>query len=269
MSTHWTERLSEYHDGELSPAEHAACEAHLARVRDCRDVLAELAAGDRRRAGRSQTRCRRPISGRAFWRGSIQARLKPSPDDRSWGRASAGQTTDHVLAAAAGAGRVAADRRFGRRRVCGGASARRPQPIARRRRKLPIQAMAEPMIAAVGRRRRRPISLTPQFDRAVADLERMLRRAARRTRPAHGRGHRAQPRGDRRSHSPGAGGARRRPGQHVSQFASGRRAPAQARAAAPRDVDRRRLADGLSGTTRALHRRLSMTESVCEETCSA
>ena len=42
MSTHWTERLSEYHDGELSPAEHADCAAHLAECAECRDVLQEL-----------------------------------------------------------------------------------------------------------------------------------------------------------------------------------------------------------------------------------
>src|SRR4029453_10832836 len=42
MSTHWTERLSEYHDGELSPAEHAECAAHLAQCDDCRDLLQEL-----------------------------------------------------------------------------------------------------------------------------------------------------------------------------------------------------------------------------------
>ncbi len=42
MSTHWTDRLSEYQDGELSPAEHAACEAHLAECDECRAVLQEL-----------------------------------------------------------------------------------------------------------------------------------------------------------------------------------------------------------------------------------
>ena len=91
----------------------------------------------------------------------------------------------------------------------------------------------------------RPRTLpTPQFDRAVTDLERMLRRAARRARSADHRHHRAQSCGDRRSHPPSAGGARRRSGQHVPEFAPGRCPPAQARVAAPRDIDCR----GLTGS---------------------
>lgn len=42
--THWTERLSEYVDGELTPAERAACDAHLAACTDCAEVLADLRA---------------------------------------------------------------------------------------------------------------------------------------------------------------------------------------------------------------------------------
>lgn len=42
MSTHWTDRLSAFQDGELSPAEHAACEAHLVECDECRAVLQEL-----------------------------------------------------------------------------------------------------------------------------------------------------------------------------------------------------------------------------------
>ena len=42
MSKHWTDRLSDFQDGELSPAEHAACEAHLAECDVCRAVLQEL-----------------------------------------------------------------------------------------------------------------------------------------------------------------------------------------------------------------------------------
>jgi len=40
--THWTERLSEFLDGELAADERAACEAHLAACRECAEVLAEL-----------------------------------------------------------------------------------------------------------------------------------------------------------------------------------------------------------------------------------
>jgi negative regulator of sigma E activity len=42
VSTHWTERFSEYLDGELTPAEITACDAHLAQCEPCRTVLAEL-----------------------------------------------------------------------------------------------------------------------------------------------------------------------------------------------------------------------------------
>jgi hypothetical protein len=41
-TTHWTERLSEYLDGELPPPDAARCEAHLAECAECRGVLAEL-----------------------------------------------------------------------------------------------------------------------------------------------------------------------------------------------------------------------------------
>lgn len=39
---HWTERLSEYVDGELDASERAALEAHLAECRECREIAAEL-----------------------------------------------------------------------------------------------------------------------------------------------------------------------------------------------------------------------------------
>ena len=42
MSTHWTERLSEYLDDELTSAERAACETHLADCEVCRGVVDEL-----------------------------------------------------------------------------------------------------------------------------------------------------------------------------------------------------------------------------------
>lgn len=42
MMEHWTERLSDYIDEELSPAERDACEAHLLACAECREVLGEL-----------------------------------------------------------------------------------------------------------------------------------------------------------------------------------------------------------------------------------
>ncbi len=42
MTDRWTERLSEYIDGELAPAARTALEAHLAGCDECRDTLAGL-----------------------------------------------------------------------------------------------------------------------------------------------------------------------------------------------------------------------------------
>lgn len=42
MSDHWIDRLSAYVDDELTPAERAACEAHLETCAECRAVAAEL-----------------------------------------------------------------------------------------------------------------------------------------------------------------------------------------------------------------------------------
>jgi hypothetical protein len=42
VSTHWTERLSEYLDDELSTSERDACAAHLAECQSCRVTLDEL-----------------------------------------------------------------------------------------------------------------------------------------------------------------------------------------------------------------------------------
>jgi len=41
---HWTDRLSQYMDGELSAAERAACEAHLSECGDCAGTLEDLRA---------------------------------------------------------------------------------------------------------------------------------------------------------------------------------------------------------------------------------
>ena len=43
-ASHWTDRLSEYLDGELTDVERASCEAHLAGCAECAGVLEELKA---------------------------------------------------------------------------------------------------------------------------------------------------------------------------------------------------------------------------------
>jgi anti-sigma factor RsiW len=42
VTTHWTDRLSDYLDGEMSAPERAACDAHLSACSACREILAEL-----------------------------------------------------------------------------------------------------------------------------------------------------------------------------------------------------------------------------------
>jgi Putative zinc-finger len=42
MTGHWTDRLSEYLDEELSAEERDACEAHLLGCAECREILGEL-----------------------------------------------------------------------------------------------------------------------------------------------------------------------------------------------------------------------------------
>jgi anti-sigma factor RsiW len=42
MKDQWTDRLSEYLDGDLTPGERTAVDAHLASCADCRQTLAEL-----------------------------------------------------------------------------------------------------------------------------------------------------------------------------------------------------------------------------------
>jgi len=51
MADIWTDRLSEYIDGELTPAERLALDAHLTACRDCTETIADLrAVADRARA---------------------------------------------------------------------------------------------------------------------------------------------------------------------------------------------------------------------------
>lgn len=173
MSTHWTERLSEYHDGELTPAEHASCEAHLAACADCRDTLAQLGL-----VIASARADRDTMPATDLWPGILakidSGSAQAEPHNRLWGQASAwprrqitfslpqlALAASLLIAVSAAVAYVAANRAAG------------PQPIAIIARELPIQAMAEPMLAP-------STDVTPAnfadaaFDRAVSDLERTL-----------------------------------------------------------------------------------------------
>jgi putative zinc finger protein len=193
MSTHWIDRLSEYHDGELTPAEQAACEAHLAECTMCRDVLADvkavvlMARGDRDELpaadlwpgilSRIETGSAEVGSAEAeprLW-GRASAFAKASADRRSFsGGWSARPTRRQItfslpqlalaasllIAVSAAVAYVAANRSI-------------TMPITTVARELPVVAMAEPMLAP-------STDATPAnfadaaYDRAVSDLERTL-----------------------------------------------------------------------------------------------
>ena len=74
MSDAWTDRLSEYLDDELEPAEHAALQAHLASCTECATTLNEL------RAVAARAASLRPVPPAAdLWPG-VEARLGQRPN---------------------------------------------------------------------------------------------------------------------------------------------------------------------------------------------
>lgn len=81
MNDQWTDRLSEYLDGELADAERMALEAHLTTCADCTAVLADL----RRVVARAQALDDRPPA-RDLWSG-IAERIGISTDDLARRRA--------------------------------------------------------------------------------------------------------------------------------------------------------------------------------------
>lgn len=81
MNDQWTDRLSEYLDGELDDAERVALEAHLATCADCTAVLTDL----RRVVARAQALDDRPPA-HDLWNG-IAERIGVSTDDLARRRA--------------------------------------------------------------------------------------------------------------------------------------------------------------------------------------
>ena len=167
MSTHWTDRLSDYQDGELSPAENAVCEAHLAECDACRAVMGELrlvtvaARGDEDRdpgADLWPGVLARITSGRA--EASIEIlrdRALARPRRISFSLPQLALAASLLIAVTASVSYLAAGRNVAR-----------PAPH-----ETPIQAMAETLTLQSG-------DVVPanfadaQFDKAVADLEQIL-----------------------------------------------------------------------------------------------
>jgi hypothetical protein len=159
---HWTERLSEYHDGELSPSERAACEAHLQGCAACRDALDDIRALVT--AARAAADVPPP---RDLWPGILD-RIQPSAGSRpvnasrriSFTLPELALAASLLIAVSSGVAYVAAGRIL---------SAPATPSVS----EVPIQAVAEPMLPPSP-------DVAPanfadaQFDRAVADLERIL-----------------------------------------------------------------------------------------------
>lgn len=173
MNRHWIERLSEYQDGEFSPADREACEAHLDGCATCRIALEEMQLVTR--LARADEDVAPP---RDLWPG-ILARIQPDSNvvrtfvPATSSRSATSSKARHIsftlpelalaasllIAVSSGVAYVAAGRVL---------SPAAPAPAA-----APIQAVAEPMLAPSA-------DLIPanfadaQFDRAVTDLERIL-----------------------------------------------------------------------------------------------
>jgi anti-sigma factor RsiW len=168
VNTHWTERLSEYLDGELAPAERAACDAHLALCAACRAALEEMNAviamakadPDVMPVADAWPEVLRRING-----GNVVqfgAAKPPSTTGRrqiSFTLPQLALAASLLIAVSSGVAYIAAGRSMTRP---GGGPA-----------EVPIQAQAEPMMAPSA-------DIAPanfadaQFDRAVSDLERVL-----------------------------------------------------------------------------------------------
>jgi negative regulator of sigma E activity len=158
---HWTERLSDYLDGDLAPAERAACDAHLASCQECRTALEEIQLV----ASLAQTD-EDVLPAHDLWPG-ILARIE-SPrvvDFAARGPRRISFTLPQLALAASLLIAVSAGVAY----VATGRVASRPTSSQ----ETPIQAMAEPMMPPSA-------DITPanfadaQFDRAVTDLERVL-----------------------------------------------------------------------------------------------
>jgi hypothetical protein len=194
MSMHWTERLSEFHDGELSPAEYADCAAHLAQCEACRDVLQQLhlvtvaarADADRVPGTDLWPGILAQIDGSTVKHASAEAEALtevagaesvtlsfPTVRARASARAASRQITFSLpqlaLAASLLMAVTASVSYLAVQRGTPGTMAQSSAP-----QEAPIQAMAEPSETPPGDVQRANFA-NPQYDRAVADLEAMLR----------------------------------------------------------------------------------------------
>jgi hypothetical protein len=177
VNTHWTERLSEYLDGELAAADRAACDAHLQACQMCRTDLDELrlvvaaarADADRPPASDLWPGIRERITALAnapsqAGGGAAVVPFGPPATDRASTRSYTFTLPQLALAASlliavsAGVAYVAAGRAV-------------PAPVTAG--EDPIRAQAEPQLPPSPGIERANFA-DAEFDRAVTDLERIL-----------------------------------------------------------------------------------------------
>ena len=168
MNTHWTERLSEYVDGELAPAEQDECDAHLATCAACRQTLAELrvvvdtAAADHESVPEADLWPRileqiAPAGGKGT--GNIAAFTPAAPVARHYvfTLPQLALAASLLIAVSAGVAYLAAGRSMS-------------APVAS---ESAIQAYAEPLLPPSADVERANFA-DPQFDQAISDLEKIL-----------------------------------------------------------------------------------------------
>ncbi len=171
---HWTERLSEYQDGELAPDERAACEAHLAECEQCGGALRDLQLAISLARGDADV-----MPPNDLWPGILERITAERPgkaapvayvSDYVSGKAGRRAprrisfTLSQLALAASLLVAVSASVAY----VAAGRTTLRPSAVER-----PIQAVGEPLMPASPDAARANFA-DAQFDRAVADLEQIL-----------------------------------------------------------------------------------------------
>jgi negative regulator of sigma E activity len=180
VNMHWTDRLSEYQDGELSTEERSDCDAHLAGCDECRTILRELqlvTAAARADVDRDPTTDLWPAILTQIQASAVARDVSPATSEaatarspRPWGPSSRQRHISFTLpqlalaaslliAVSAGVSYVAAGRQ------------RSTAPVPQER---PIQAMAETLTPQTASDIAPANFADAQFDQAVADLEQIL-----------------------------------------------------------------------------------------------
>ena len=169
MTTHWAERLSEYLDGELTPAERERCESHLASCAACKAVADEIRAViqiARADADRDPNVDLWPVILQAVQgTGAVagfSARSSARRKQFVFTLPQLALAASLLIAVSAGVAYVATGR-----------SSTSPSPASPAVTEVPVQAFAEPLMPVSSAVKRANFA-DEEFNRAVADLESVL-----------------------------------------------------------------------------------------------